>query len=117
MAVALALRCARGRSAQQAAIDEWLQRRPAVDSASGAAIVAEGAFFELAVPPDVPIARLAPGCVCCVGELPLRVTLARVLRAYRPQSVLLLLSDTAHLGRVLSRLDGGQLGVTLEIEP
>jgi len=77
-------------------------------------VLAEGAFFELAVPPQVALERLAGGCVCCIGLLPLQVTLTRLLRNRRPASILLLLSDASHLERVHALVASGKLGVSLE---
>jgi hypothetical protein len=111
----LALRVARGQAEQQAAIESWLQERQSdATVASRLAVIAEGAFFELTVPPNVTLERLAPGCVCCVGLLPMQVTLTRMLRTVRPHSVLLLVSNAAHLERVRSLLAGDQFGVSLE---
>ncbi len=42
---------------------------------------------------------LAPGCLCCSGQLTLRVTLARVLRHEAPQFLVIALADPAHLKR------------------
>ena len=110
----LELRVARGQRAQQKEIDAWLQARQAGDADATLAVVAEGAFFELHVPPQVALERLAAGCVCCIGLLPLRVTLTRLLRARRPNSLLLLLADAAHLERVRTLVASGKLGVSLE---
>lgn len=115
MALLLTLRVARGPREQQATLDDWLRGRPVQDAAA-LAVVAEGAFFELAAPASVPIARLAAGCVCCVGELPLRVTLARILRQHKPRAVLLIVADATHLERVRAMLTGGQFGAALEVE-
>lgn len=109
----LAVRVARGQAAQQAAIDGWLQQRRPNDPA-GLAIIAEGAFFALTVPAGVVLERLAAGCVCCIGLLPLQLTLTRLLRRQRPGSVLLLLADGSHLDRVHALVAGGKLGVSLE---
>jgi hypothetical protein len=110
----LALRVARGQVEQQATIDRWLGERQITGTSANLAIVAQGAFFELVVPPEVPLQRLAAGCVCCVGLLPLQVTLTRLLRAHRPRSLLLLVSDAAHLDRVRTLVASGKLGVLLE---
>jgi hypothetical protein len=110
----LAIRVARGQKGQQAALDTWLAERPPDVVASGLAVLAEGAFFELAVPPEVALERLAGGCVCCIGLLPLQVTLTRLLRSRRPASILLLLSDASHLERVHALVASGKLGVSLE---
>lgn len=110
----LAVQVARGQQAQQAAIDAWLNERPAGAGAGGLAVLAQGAFFDLAVPPRVALEWLAAGCVCCVGLLPLQVTLTRLLRTHRPGSVLLLLADASHLDRVHALVASGKLGVSLE---
>jgi len=115
MAVTLTLRAARGRYEQQAAIDGWLQAQRDESPAGALAVISQGAWFDLVVPPSVPFARLAAGCVCCVGELPLRVTLARILRLDRPHAVLLLVTDATHLERLRAVLAGGELGITLEV--
>jgi G3E family GTPase len=100
-------------SGQQAALDAWL----AQPSADRRAVIAESAFVPLDAPADVPLARLAPGCVCCVGQVPLRVTLTRTVRAYRPDHLLLLLSSAGHLERVRALLADGSLGVRFEVRP
>ena len=97
---------------QQALLDEWLAQA----GGDGRAIVAESGFVPLEAPPHVPLARLAPGCVCCVGQLPLRVTLARLVRAHRPQAILLLLASDDHLPRLRALLADGSLGVRFELE-
>ena len=97
---------------QQALLDEWL----AAPSTARRAVVAESGFAPLAAPAAVPLARLAPGCVCCVGQVPLRVTLTRVVRAHRPQDILLLLASAEHLPRVRALLADGSLGVRFELE-
>jgi hypothetical protein len=110
----LELRVARGQTAQQDEIEAWLLARQAGDADAKLAVVAEGAFFELHVPPQVALERLAPGCVCCIGLLPLQVTLTRLLRTRRPKSLLLLLADASHLERVRALAASGKLGVSLE---
>src|SRR5262249_21887633 len=112
-----AVRVARGQEAQQAAIDAWLRERSPITGTAGCAVLAQGAFFELAVPAQVVLERLAPGCVCCVGFLPLQVTLTRLLRTRRPGAVLLLIDDESHLKRVRNLVASGKLGVSLEQEP
>ena len=44
---------------------------------------------------DVSLLRIAPGCLCCVGNLVLRVTLNRILRG-KPQRIYLSLVDPSH---------------------
>ena len=97
---------------QQGQLDEWLAR----PFNGRRAVVAESGFVPLNAPDDVALARLAPGCVCCVGQVPLRVTLTRIVRAHRPQEVLLLLASADHLPRVRALLEDGSLGVRFEGE-
>jgi G3E family GTPase len=108
----LTLRAARGPAAQQAAIDTWLDLRRQRNDQRTAAVVAEGAFFALRTPPDVPLVRLAAGCPCCTGALPLRVALVRLARRARPQCLLLLVTDGAHAERVRTLAIGGALGLS-----
>lgn len=97
---------------QQARLDEWLAR----PIAGARAVVAESGFLPLLAPADVPLARLAPGCVCCVGQVPLRVALGRLVRAHRPDDMLLLLASADHLPRVRALLADGSLGVRFDLE-
>ena len=97
---------------QQARLDEWL----AQPARGRRAALAECGFVPLKAPDDVPLARLAPGCVCCVGQVPLRVALTRTVRAHRPDDVLLLLATAEHLPRARALLADGSLGVRFEME-
>ncbi len=108
----LTLKVARGQAAQQQAVDAW-------SAATGGtrAVIAEGAFFELHAPTGIAVERLAAGCVCCVGLVPMRVTLTRLLRAVKPDRILLLAGDDAHLARVRELATSGALGVAMEIDP
>jgi hypothetical protein len=96
---------------QQAQLDAWLARR----SGTRRAVIAESGFAPLEAPEDVPLARLASGCVCCAGQVPLRVTLTRAVRAHRPDDILLLLASAQHLGRVRALLADGSLGVRFDV--
>jgi G3E family GTPase len=97
---------------RQDIVDRW-----AADHADGRrAVVCEGLFAALVAPPGVSVAHLAPGCVCCVGQLPLRVTLTRLMRSERPDHLLLLLANAEHLPRVRTMLTDGSLGIRLELE-
>ena len=96
---------------QQAQLDAWL----AQPAGGRRAVIAESGFLPLEAPEDVPLARLAPGCACCVGQVPLRVTLTRMLRAHRPDNILLLLASAQHLARVRALLADGSLGVRLHV--
>jgi hypothetical protein len=109
--VRVSLRRAAGAQARQAVLDSWLATVPAAPRA----VIAEGAFVDLAAPDDVTVARVAAGCVCCVGLVPLRVTLTRLLRTVRPRSLLLLVATDDHLPRLRAMLVAGELGaVTLD---
>lgn len=114
-AIAVTLRVARGRAAQQAALDAWIDARRAAADGRGLAVIAEGAFFELNCPAGVALARLAPGCVCCVGAVPLRTTLVRIVRAHRPAELLLLIAADEHLERVRRLLAEARLGVPVSL--
>lgn len=96
----------------QQQVDGWLADHP-----QGArAVVAEGVFAAIEVPPAVAVARLAAGCVCCLGRTPLRVTLLRTLRASRAEQLLLVLASGEHLDRVRALLTDGSLGVRFDLE-
>ena len=96
---------------QQSQLNAWL----AQTSGNRRAVIAESGFAPLEAPEDVPLARLAPGCVCCVGQVPLRVTLTRTVRAHRPDDILLLLASAQHLVRVRALLGDGSLGVRFDV--
>ena len=113
MATGFTLRVARGKADQQRTIDDWLRTHTAAADVRRA-IVAEGAFFDLVVPADVVLERLAAGCVCCVGLLPLQVTLTRLVRRVRPTALLLVVTDDAHIEHLMTLVASGKLGVALE---
>lgn len=96
---------------QQDVVDRWLADHPR----GRRVIIAEG-FGSFIAPDDVRVARLGGGCVCCIGQVPLRVTLTRLIRAERPEHLLLLLADVRHLPQVRTLLTDGSLGVRLELE-
>jgi G3E family GTPase len=93
------------------AVDRWVASHPD----GRRAILAEG-FGSFTAPDGIVVAGLGGGCVCCIGQVPLRVTLTRLMRAERPEHLLLLLSDDQHLPRIQSLLTDGSLGVRLELE-
>jgi len=49
------------------------------------------------------VARIAPGCLCCTGNLVLRVTLNRLLRR-RPSRIFIGVADSEHLDQLRSWL-------------
>ncbi len=101
MSALVSIRVARGADAQQAALSDWLASTAGVGShvSEHAAVIVEGGFADFTVPDRVVVERIA-GCPCCVGQVALRVTVARLLRRHRPQHLLLLLSSADHVERV-----------------
>ena len=100
----------RGGDAQQLA-DAWL----ATHAGERCAVIVEGAFVPLEAP-GTAVERLAGGCPCCLGQVPLRVALVRLVRAVRPDALLLLLSGGDHAERVRALLADGSLGVRFIME-
>ena len=47
----------------------------------------------------VQAARIAPGCLCCIGNLTLKVTLNRILR-HPPQRLYISLASATHIGQL-----------------
>jgi hypothetical protein len=92
--------------------DAWLEAH----AGERRAVLVEGAFVPLAAPDDVAVERLTAGCPCCMGQLPLRVTLVRLVRSLRPQALLLLLAAEGHVARVKALLADGSLGVRFDVE-
>lgn len=54
--------------------------------------------------PGLALARIAPGCLCCTGNLVLRVTLNRLLRQ-RPRRIFIGVADGGHLDQLRSWLE------------
>jgi hypothetical protein len=91
-----------------------------IDPRVSTAIVLEGLpsgndpFATLPPRPDFQMARIAPGCPCCMGNLTLRVTLNRMLRR-RPQQIYLGVSDKTHLGALCSFLSNPPYDTLLRV--
>lgn len=81
------------------------------------AVIAEGTLQPLSAPSDVIVSQLMAGCVCCQGQVPLRVALIRILRTARPRLLLLLVGGGTHHEQLRALLSDGSLGVQLEVEP
>jgi hypothetical protein len=122
-AIEITLAQARG-AVQQDVVDAWLRMPTVGDARDGAAdrrqraLVVEGPSFALQVPEDLAVQRLAAGCVCCVGQVPLRVAVTRSLRAMdatRPRALLLLVSQDAHLPRLRAQIERGELGAGIAL--
>lgn len=74
----------------------------ALDPALNTALILEGlpnGAMPLAAAPWLHVSRIAPGCLCCTGNLTMRVTLNRILRQ-RPQRLYISLATSEHLERI-----------------
>jgi hypothetical protein len=68
------------------------------------------------LPAHVPCARIAPGCLCCTGNLVLRVTLNRLLRQ-RPQRLFIGVARSEHLDQLRSWLQAEPYDQLLRLTP
>ena len=77
--------------------------RSAISSDVSVAVILEGIPDVLsgldAGTPQVRIARIAPGCLCCTGNLTMRVTLNRMLRT-KPDRLYIGLATSAHIEQI-----------------
>jgi hypothetical protein len=83
------------------------------------AVILEGladAQSPLIVSPSLMISRIAPGCLCCTGNLVLRVTLNRLLR-HRPVRLYIGLARSEHLGQLRSWLQSAPYDQLVELAP
>jgi hypothetical protein len=74
----------------------------AIDSAMPTAVILEGlapGVSHLVPTSTLQIIRIAPGCMCCVGNLTLRVTLNRLLRK-PPARLFIALATNTHLPQI-----------------
>jgi hypothetical protein len=62
------------------------------------------------------IERIAPGCLCCTGNLVLRVTLNRLLRR-RPSRLFIGVASAGHLDQLRSWLGSAPYDQLLELTP
>jgi len=62
------------------------------------------------------VARIAGGCLCCAGNLVLRVTLNRLLR-HHPDRVLIGMANSDHLDQLRSWLAAPPYDQLLELAP
>ena len=81
-----------------------------VQAEGRSAVIVEGGHERLQAPAGVTLVQLAPACLCCVGELPLRVALARLLRQ-RPSAIWVEVSSLVHREQLVQRLEQGSLGL------
>ena len=68
------------------------------------------------LPPNTQLARIAPGCLCCTGNLVLRVTLNRMLRQ-RPERLFIGVADSEHLDQLRSWLQSEPYDQLLTLTP
>ena len=59
---------------------------------------------------------IAPGCPCCIGQLTLRVTLARVLRLQAPRRLVIGIADVRHEKSLASLLGAPPWHELLELQ-
>jgi hypothetical protein len=66
--------------------------------------------------PDMNIARIAPGCMHCIGNLVMRVTLNRMLRN-KPQRLFVSVANTEHLEQLRAFLTTAPYDALLQLTP
>jgi hypothetical protein len=96
---------------------------PASPGASSArldsAVILEGMIASgtpLVSTPTLQVVRIAPGCLCCDGNLVLRVTLNRLLRQ-RPRRLYIGLARSEHLDQLRSWLQDAPYDQLLALNP
>lgn len=67
-------------------------------------------------PSPLQLLRIAPGCLCCSGNLVLRVTLNRLLR-HPPARLFISLADATHIEQLRSWLSASPYDAWLALEP
>lgn len=103
-------------SRREAAIAE------ALNNASDVAVILEGLpdgvqpLEDLQHLPGLHVTRIAPGCLCCTGNLTMRVTLNRMLRR-RPARLYIGLSSSEHLARIREFLNQPPYASLLMLTP
>ncbi|MGJ9419754.1 GTPase [Massilia sp. CMS3.1] len=85
----------------------------------GAAVILEGISNGIPVleaSSKLLMSRIAPGCLCCAGNLVMRVTLNRLLRQ-GPARLFIGVADTAHLDQLRSWLSKPPYDQLLALAP
>lgn len=104
-------------SERAAVIAACLARLPADESVS---LLLEGhpsgSHAEVPAASGRTIHVLAPGCLCCIGNLTLRVTLARVLRLEAPRHIVIAIADARHEARIRAMLQATPWDAWLQFE-
>ncbi|MES2070476.1 MAG: GTPase [Pseudomonadota bacterium] len=88
--------------ARENAIAGWLAALQSSAAGATVEVILEGlpsGQDVLASSPSLQIQRIAPGCMCCIGNLAMRVTLNRVLRR-KPGLLLISLAGSEHLDNI-----------------
>jgi len=115
--VAATLVCGVSASARERAIATQL--RSEAHHAGVCAVILEGladARSPLLPSDNLLIWRISPGCLCCTGNLVLRVTLNRLLRQH-PRRLYIGVAGDAHLDQLRSWLHRAPYDQLLELTP
>lgn len=72
--------------------------------------------LQLAEGPDLVIARTAPGCLCCTGNLVMKVSLNRLLRT-RPSRIFIGVASSDHMASLREILSSPAYSALLRLEP
>ncbi|MCC2971310.1 GTP-binding protein [Massilia sp. IC2-476] len=104
--------------AREAAIAGLLEAQPAAPDRFNAVILEGLASGSSSIPTDssVRLVRLAAGCVCCTGNLVLRVTLNRLLRQ-GPERLFIGVASSEHLDQLRSWLQEAPYDQLLALNP
>jgi hypothetical protein len=103
---------------REAAIARAIQD-PSTPRSDGVAVILEGLSDGSPVLQDsekLLISRIAPGCLCCAGNLVMRVTLNRLLRQ-RPARLFIGVAASAHLDQLRSWLSSAPYDQLLALSP
>ncbi|MBY0574777.1 MAG: GTPase [Undibacterium sp.] len=82
------------------------------------AVIMEGlptASLSLSNTKKLTIVRTAPGCLCCIGNLVMRVTLTRLLRL-KPDILFIAIQDASHLEGLRTMIAAHDYGALLNLE-
>lgn len=98
LAVPTLIIASRALQARTDAINALLQRKP--DGVRWAVLTQPRLQPIEPVWPQVIIRTAPPGCACCVGNVPFRVALTRLMRGERPDALIVELGALDHLDQV-----------------
>jgi G3E family GTPase len=93
----------------------------AVDAPATTAVILEGipsgkSLLEAFTAQGMPVVRIAPACMCCTGNLTMRVTLNRLLRN-KPARLYIGLASATHLPAIRSFLQSPPYADLLQLAP